>query len=199
MQTAIRSCSSALLPALLLALTLFLPGCATLSKDECRHGDWYEIGLRDGQTGQTSSRIVKHREACSEYNIEPNTLNYKAGREAGLKEYCQLRNAFRTGLDGHKYAGVCPPAIDAAFRRYNAAAYEVYRLRKEIESVEDRIYDKERLLDEKKERKLTADERDRLRDEIRDLDRRRDRLRDDLRRADIDLDRMMDDLRRSNL
>ncbi len=186
------------LSALALGAALLLPGCASLSKDECRHGDWYQIGLRDGAAGLPARRIVKHRDACAEYRVEPDDKKYRAGREEGLREYCQLRNAFKTGLDGHKYEGVCPPAIDTTYRRYNFVAFEVYRLRKEIETIEDRIYDKERLLDEKKERKLTADERDRLRDEIRELDRRRDRLRDDLRRADYELDKMMDDLRHNS-
>lgn len=185
-----------LLPAALLAgFALTLGGCATLSKDECRTANWYDIGAADGRNGELAGRIEKHRKACAEYNVLPREHEYFAGREAGLRDYCQLRNAFRTGLDGNKYKGVCPPEIDRTYRRYNDAAYEIYRLRKEIESVEDRIYDRERLLDDKEETKLTRDERRRIRDEIRDLDRRRDRLRDDLRRADLDLDRMMDDLR----
>lgn len=91
-----------------------------------------------------------------------------------------------------QYQGVCPSDIDLLFRRYNKAAYEVYQSRKEIERLDSGLADKERQL---REKKLTDKERNRLRDDIRDLDRKLSRLRDDLRYQELDLDRLMDNAR----
>lgn len=177
---------------LLLSALGLLPACATLDQDECRNANWYNVGASDGRQGEPVGLLDKHRKACAKYAIQPREEEYLAGRGAGLREYCQIDNAFVAGLNGRSYQGVCPPPTDLAFRRYNAAAYEVYRLRREIVSVDDRLYDRERRLED---RKQSLEERHRLRDEIRDLDRRRDQLRSELRTAELILDRMIDEAR----
>jgi hypothetical protein len=179
-----------LLPPLLLA---FLTGCATLGENECRTGDWYGIGRDDGRNGKRLSLIEDHRKACSEYGIVINDRAYRDGRAEGLRDYCRLDNAFRAGLNGESYQGVCPTPIDSEFRRAHAAAYEVHKVRKEIENLDGQITRNESKLRDKD----TSDkERARLRDEIRDLDRRRARLRDELFQVERQLDRQRDDARR---
>lgn len=175
-----------------LAGLLILAGCATLNEDECRTANWHDLGVRDGRAGEPASRIEAHRKACSDYGIHPREREYLDGRAEGLRDYCQLDNAFRSGLSGHSYQGVCPAAVDGLFRRYNEAAYEVYQSRKEIERIDGELTDKERRL---RDKKLPDAERDRLRNDIRDLDRRLSRLRDDLRYKERDLDRLMEEAR----
>jgi hypothetical protein len=85
-----------------------LQGCATLSKDECLSGDWYNIGKEDGSKGRVRDYINQHAQACVEYKVKPNVATYNKGRIEGLKIYCSPQNAFEVGKNLEKYSGVCP-------------------------------------------------------------------------------------------
>ncbi len=169
-----------------------LSGCATLNERECRSADWYLLGIKDGQQGEPANLLGEHQESCARYGIHPDGNRYLAGREAGLTQYCQPGNAFRTGMNGEEYKGVCPLNADAAFRRNNAAALEVYNSKKKIEEVDRQLSGKEHELTKKD---TPEKEKVRLREAIRDLDRKRDRLRSDLRYQERELDRLMDEAR----
>ncbi|MDD2761248.1 MAG: DUF2799 domain-containing protein [Methylomonas sp.] len=162
-------------------------GCATLSREECMRGDWYGVGVADGRSGQIGGRVDEHRKACVEYGIIVNHEAYFAGRELGLRDYCQLDNAFRAGLNGEPYRHVCPPAIDGLFAQYHAAAYAVYEVRTELERLDNELSGRERDLYDKK---LSDKDRTRIRQDIRELDRNRDRLRDDLYYHERQLDHL---------
>lgn len=168
---------------------LALTGCATLSQQDCIRGDWFGLGINDGRTGQTLNRLDEHQNACSEYGIAVNRDAYYAGREQGLRDYCQFDNAFKTGLNGEQYRHVCPPSIDGIFAHYHSAAFAVYEDRAELERLDGELSSRERDLYDKK---LSDKERGRIRQDIRDLDRKRERLRDDLYYHE----RQLDDLRR---
>ena len=156
------------------ACLLLLSGCSTLSEQECRFADWYRLGIRDGQQGEQGYLLDEHRESCARYAIRPDENRYLAGREAGLREYCQMGNAFRTGLNGEEYKGVCPLDADAAFRRNNASALEVYNSKKKIEDIDRQLSRKEHELAKKD---TPEKEKLHLREAIRDLDRRMDEAR----------------------
>jgi len=171
---------------------MILASCATLSKEECLMGNWRDLGIRDGVNGEPASRIEEHRKACAKHGIRPDERQYLDGRVEGLREYCQIDNAFRSGLNGRQYQGVCPPAISSLFLRYNEAAYAVHQTRKEIKQLNIELSNREiRLRDEK----TTSKERSYLRDEIRDRDRKLADLRDDLRNQERKLDRLMEEAR----
>ena len=55
---------------LLFALAL-LAACATLNEDQCRAGNWYDIGVRDGANGRSLDFILQHAKACNEFGIAP--------------------------------------------------------------------------------------------------------------------------------
>lgn len=166
-----------------------LAGCATLSQEECIRGDWFGLGVNDGRAGETETRLDAHQKACMEYGIAVNNEAYFAGREQGLMYYCQLDNAFRTGLSGQQYYHVCPPSIDGLFTHYHSAAFAVHEDHAELEKLDNELSSKENYLHDKK---LTDKERARIRNEISDLDRKRYRLRDNLYYHE----RQLDDLRR---
>lgn len=182
-----------LVQLLLIGSLLLGSGCATLSEDECRSADWYDIGLSDGHEGQPFTRIDQHREACAKHQISPDAARYRDGHSEGLGDYCQLGNAIRTGLRGERYQGVCPGEPGKQFGEYNEAGYRVYRVRQEIDRVDNQISYLERLL---LDRKQSDRKRDDLRMEIRNLDRDLFMLRMDLHRQEAILDRMMDTLLR---
>ena len=172
----------ALLRHRLIALSLLalLGGCASLTSEQCRRGDWYGVGLSDGRAGESYSRLGEHIRACREYGVSIDEAPYAAGRNEGLRDYCRLDNAFRTGLAGQRYNHVCPPEIDAAFNHYNSSAYTVYRLEKELHQVDARITDTELRL---RASNLKDEHRRLLRMDLHDLDRHYDDLRDELRES----------------
>ncbi|OAI20759.1 hypothetical protein A1507_04705 [Methylomonas koyamae] len=172
-----------------LLLALLAAGCASLSREDCLRGDWFGVGIRDGLGGETGQRLADHAEACREYGIAVDQPAYFAGRDQGLTDYCRLDNAFNEGLNGRYYRHVCPPAIDGQFARYHAAAYAVYEDRNELDRLQSDLSGKESRL---RDSKLTDKERDRLRSELRELDRRYDHRRQDL----YFHEQQLDDLRR---
>lgn len=174
-----------LLSLMLLALT----GCATLNESECRTADWLDLGRQDGRAGYPSTRLAEHREACIKHGVRPDERLYAEGRAQGLRDYCVLDNAVREGLAGRRYQDVCPPGAHRNFAELNQAAYAVHGARKEIDGVDSQLDSLEREL---RNAKTTESRRARIRDEIRDLDRKRERLRDELRWRERDLDRLQE-------
>src|SRR5687768_5274437 len=104
------TCFASLLTAVLLS------SCATgMSKDECALADWQTIGYEDGLRGFPAERIGAHRVACAKHQVTLNLAAYSAGRERGLRDYCQPKNGFRAGLNGNGYANVCSGSTETAF------------------------------------------------------------------------------------
>ncbi|MDD2462377.1 MAG: DUF2799 domain-containing protein [Desulfobulbus sp.] len=164
-------------PLLPVLFILLLGGCASLSQEQCQRGDWYGLGVVDGKAGEPTRRLEVHNRACAEYGVHINEGPYLAGRTEGLKTFCRLENAIVTGLAGLRYAGVCPPEIDATFAHYNNAAYAVFRTRQEMDALQARISDTELRLEANKYR----DDRSRLRMDLDDLALRYSELRQELR------------------
>jgi len=108
--------------ALLLAAgTLLVTACAgTMNKDECRTVDWRTVGYEDGVAGRPGDRIGQHRKACAAAGVTPDLDAYRAGRDDGLREYCQPHNGYRAGVNGAEYYDTCPADLEPAF----IAAYE---------------------------------------------------------------------------
>lgn len=92
---------------LLFAALALLSACATLSEDQCRAGNWYDIGVRDGANGRSPDFIFEHAEACNEFGIAPKAAPWREGRKEGLKQYCTTRNAYRIGQRGQHLNAVC--------------------------------------------------------------------------------------------
>ncbi len=161
--------------ALLLAASLGLSACASLSEGECRVGDWYGVGVEDGERGYPLSRLASHREACGEYGIGVQADAWREGRERGLLRYCTPENGARVGRAGESYQQVCPVELEAAFLREFEWGHRLWDLEQQISQMESRIssldaeLDKKDLADDKRKR-LERERRD-LRDELKDLKR----------------------------
>jgi hypothetical protein len=171
---------------------LVLNGCSTLSKEECFSASWYELGVKNGRDGRALDILARHQDACAEYGIKINESEYLTGRKQGLSSYCQLTNAFDTGLRGERYQAVCPREIDAVFDRYNDAAYQVYLQRGKLNSLESSLSSKESSLSSSK---IAEDKKNRIRDEIEHLERDHRRLRDGLYSLERSLDQLMNENR----
>lgn len=101
-------------------------GCASMSKEECRYVDWRTVGYEDGAAGRPASRLGDHRRACADHGVTPDLAAYTAGREAGMREFCQASNGYRVGASGQVYYGTCPADLAPAFERGYDTGRELY-------------------------------------------------------------------------
>ena len=172
-----------------LLLPLLLASCATMTPEECRYANWYDVGWRDGSAGRTLALLNSRIEDCTEASVGVDGNAYLRGRDEGLKCYCRLENAVSVGLAGERYEGVCPAGIDGEFRRRYEIAYKVYAARGEIaridgrmRSAEDHLHRIDRDEDHRLHEAKTDDERRRIH---RDADDDRRRVRNELRDLDF--------------
>lgn len=128
---------------LVVACTLLVGACASkMSKDECRTVDWRTVGYEDGVAGQPGDRIGAHRRACAEHGVTPDLNAYLAGREAGLREYCQPHNGYRAGANGYTYYDTCPADLAPAFEQAYDEGRALYVRERRVADADERIEDK---------------------------------------------------------
>jgi len=119
-----------------LVLVAVLSGCASLSETQCRAGDWYAIGERDGRNGHGPGRFDEHVKACAELGIAPDRTSWAAGRADGLARYCTPRRGFEVGESGGFYAGVCGPETEPGFLRGYDIGRDLAESRARLEDLE---------------------------------------------------------------
>lgn len=184
-------------------------GCATLSKEQCLSGNWGAVGYDDGMDGRPMSRLDDHAKACAKVGVTPDPVPYFAARADGLKRYCTEPNGFRVGREGKRYAGVCPPPVEAEFLGGYADGERVYRAtqrldsaRSDLSSADSRADKRARqadgVEDELRNPKLTDEQTRELRDRLQRLRRERREAIEDGRRAAAairDAEREVDDLK----
>ena len=123
----------------LLLSALLLSGCASMSKDQCLHADWYAVGVEDGAKGRPLERLGEHRRACAEYAVAPNGEAYMAGRREGLMAFCTYERGVAEGRAGHAYGSVCPQEVAADFREGYARGRARHELERRLRAVRDDI------------------------------------------------------------
>lgn len=158
---------------LLIVAGLALSGCASMSENECKVADWQRIGERDGEQGRPDSRLADHAEACGKIGIQPDAARYRRGWDYGVLRYCTAEVGWREGLNGSTYQGVCRGRNEGEFLRFHRAGLEVHRVEQDIES----NHAESRRLEDQLKKARTDDERKRLRDRLRSLDREQSQLR----------------------
>jgi hypothetical protein len=161
------------LTVLLPVLVLLMSACASLSEDECRYADWQTIGFQDGSRGYPADRIGSHRKACAEHGVMPDMAAYQQGRDQGLVHYCTAANGVKTGRSGHSYRGVCPAELQADFQIGYSLGRQINALRVDMGKHQVRVHNLDKLLDSDE---LDDEERERLRYEIRQLEREYGRM-----------------------
>lgn len=111
---------------------LLLLGCASVSEEECRVGDWRGIGFSDGAAGRSPDYIDNHRKACAKVGVAPDLAAWQAGRSQGLKQYCSPQNAYETGRKGQEIGPYCSAAQVSSMQKahefglkYNELGHEI--------------------------------------------------------------------------
>lgn len=156
-----------------------LGACATLSKDQCKVGDWRAIGKTDGEYGRPMDYFEKHKSACKEHNIKANTALYKQGRNEGLKSYCKIQHQINLGLQGIEYSPVCKGAIVPILIEANKSGLQVLAVKNDLENTQTQISDVRTQL---RSKSIKAAEQERLEAEESRLLDQQDRLRNELQR-----------------
>jgi Protein of unknown function (DUF2799) len=126
-----------LIPVLVCALAA--SGCSTLSKSECLVADWESVGYTDGVGGYSGDRIAQHRKACAKHGVAPDLALYQAGRQTGLREFCQPANGYRLGTNGYNYTGVCAGELEPAFLSSYQSGHQLYVLQSKVSNATNQI------------------------------------------------------------
>ena len=138
-KTAMRSVT---LVGIVAPVLLMLAGCASLSKAQCLEGDWYDIGLSDGESGMDSARFDEYVDTCAKYDVVPDFAKYSEGRTKGLEFFCTRSNGYSEGRQGRVYRNVCSGASEELFLEGHLLGYNVYSKVEIIESLVSSISDK---------------------------------------------------------
>lgn len=95
-----------------IAVTLLISSCASMSKDECLNADWRLIGFEDGAGGTDQARIGQHRKACANHGVTPDLVAYDRGYKEGIYNFCSYSRGYDTARAGDSVAQVCPMDAD---------------------------------------------------------------------------------------
>ncbi|MFO1425667.1 MAG: DUF2799 domain-containing protein [Steroidobacteraceae bacterium] len=137
---------STMLRGMVAIAVLALSGCATVSRNECRTGDWFDIGVRDGARGWGEERFLDDAKACARHGLAADREAWLQGRERGLERYCTARNGFDVGAQGGSYGGVCPRLREDEFLHGYSLGQDLAQVRAEMARRDHRIHElRERL------------------------------------------------------
>lgn len=104
---------------ILATLAVLFTACTTTPKDAdrpvCGKADWYELGRLDGSQGSPTDRLSQHKKDCANDFLADWETMYTNGRNAGLVEYCDPKNAYELGRMGGTYYYVCPSIVEPQF------------------------------------------------------------------------------------
>ncbi len=160
---------------------LFLAACASLTQNECKQGNWFEIGQNDGANGRTLAVFKDHVSACGKYSVRPSRRQYEDGRNFGLARYCTPLSGFKAGRYSQTYQNVCPPESKGEFLRgyelggqFGQVEKQLFDVKQDIDDIEGSLR-KDKIKPEQKE--SLYKQVDRLRDEKDRLEREIQRIR----------------------
>jgi len=143
-----------------------LTGCSSMSEKQCRTVNWTERGERDAYDGAARERVADYQDACAEHGIQADMAAYSAGYDKGLQRYCTAERGYAVGKAGGSYRRTCPPAQEAAFLRGFEVGKTIARETREANDLERKVKGAE----EELKTAQSAEDRDKLRRKIRDLD-----------------------------
>ncbi|MBT3586986.1 MAG: DUF2799 domain-containing protein [Halobacteriovoraceae bacterium] len=127
---------------LFILATIF--GCASLTEEQCKKGDWHALGLLDGKKGRRSVQVDQHIRACQKYQISLDEKIYNDGRLKGLSQYCTKENGYKVGFSGKRYTNVCRGTSEKVFLK-------MYHLGKKTHLVNQELKENQRDLKVKRQ------------------------------------------------
>ncbi len=82
-------------------------GCASMSEQECRAGDWEAIGRADGEHGERGDAIERHQKACARHEVAVSEEAWRAGYAKGLEVFCSPKGGYLAARSGQLHHDVC--------------------------------------------------------------------------------------------
>lgn len=184
---------------------IWLSGCATMSKEECKMADWYLKGVDDAIQGYPIDRVVEHGKACARVGIVPSMKDYREGHVKGERLYCVPEKGYSEGRRGAPYNNICPPDVENNFLRAYRDGQELYTIQRNIDDLSNQLNDNQssiendyREIDQlKRDVVYSNDSNDRRNkmQRIDDLERDANRLHYESDRAAHELDAFKNDYR----
>ena len=159
------------------ATALLLAGCTSMTPEQCKVADWYQVGLEDGSHGEPPrSQLADYAKDCAEVGVRPDAVRYRAGWEAGIPRFCTPYSGWREGTQGStsKQDACRGRPGEGAFAMALGAGLQVYRTQQSLHSNDSEIRRLEKRLQDKN---LSDKQRAETRDRLRYLDYEQSRLR----------------------
>ncbi|MYC25621.1 MAG: DUF2799 domain-containing protein [Gammaproteobacteria bacterium] len=125
-----------------MSVLLMFSGCVSLSKTQCLEGDWFEIGLHDGESGVESEQFNVYVDTCAKYNVVPDFAKYSEGRTKGLEFFCTHSNGYSEGRQGREYRNVCSGTAEELFLEGHSLGYNVHLTEEVVEDLNSKIREK---------------------------------------------------------
>lgn len=160
-----------------------LSSCDAVTPEQCEAGNWREIGLSDGKQGRSAGYVAEIQKACSKVGVTVDEQAWRAGREAGLKQYCTPQNAYKIGRNGTQLANVCTGPSVSELNAANIKGRKYYAINSEISSLRTRSSD----IDTKIFFIGSTTDEEKLK-EIRDLKREQQKIK--TRISDLEIDKI---------
>lgn len=161
-------------------LVLSLSGCESMSPSQCRMADWARQGYQDGSHGENPNRIADYAEDCGKIGVQPNPMEYRRGWDAGIVQFCTPQNGWSQGLQGNSYKeSACQGQMgNPQFMYYFKIGMDAYRTKGQIEKNNQETHRLQKRLEGVKPHPKADEERRKIREEMRHIDREQFRLRD---------------------
>ncbi len=144
-----------------------LTGCATISKDSCLQGNWYDVGFEGAsQNKDLTDHISDVTKICGKLGVSVDMPLYAKGFDEGTRQFCDPDNGYQWGLKGRSYNGIC---ASTRFSQAYDDGYRIYTIEQRrtsisgrLSSIRDRLAAIDKALDEKtlteeQKRKLTRE------------------------------------------
>ncbi|NNF17501.1 MAG: DUF2799 domain-containing protein [Gammaproteobacteria bacterium] len=142
---------------LLVWLAMMVTACASKPLDDCPSDDWNVIGYEDGKRGNGPYSARSLRKSCNDIATPFDEAAYTGGLQRGLQEYCTPDNGYALGRNGADLIKACTVEDEPVFREAHTLGLDHYKIDREI----DRLRDELRVV--QRDRRRTQDRLDDLR------------------------------------
>lgn len=90
-----------------LIAVLAASGCASMSEQECRAGDWEAIGRADGERGARGDEVERRQKSCARHEVAVSEDAWRAGYAKGLEVFCSPKGGYAAARSGQLHHDVC--------------------------------------------------------------------------------------------
>jgi hypothetical protein len=128
----------------LVSSSILTLGCASQKPIlDCANTDWFEIGRRQGATGESRNKLNDLKLACAPSDsarYQESLLQLENGYRLGLQDYCSEENALIMGRSGIIYKNSCPESLETTFKENYERGERFKDLNENRRQIDARLY-----------------------------------------------------------